>query len=819
MVKTYYIKNYDLISKDNSLNDYLNQNNIKYLLNKKTYVLELDEKEEIINDVYHKIQMFLNMINSDIVMEEFNPNDSYKKVLILNNLDCPNCAMKVEELAKKELGEESITVDFATSRFIIETKDFSLYTNIIEKVTRVAKIIDKKIEVIDVVDNKKKKDQEEKTINKYVFAIGLALYLSLIILHYIVFNILFKSEGYVLDNINNNVPYLKWPLICIAICAYLLLGGDVLLTALNNMRHGRFFDEKFLMSLATIVAFAIHSYIEAISVMLFYKIGEILQERVVRSSRKSISQLMDIKPSIAKILIDDKEIEIDPTQLTIGDVIVVRPGERIPADGIVQSGEANLDTSAITGESKYYEVGYGSKIMSGSINLDGVLLIEVRKKYSESLVSKILDLVENANTNKAKSEKFVTKFAKYYTPIVCILAFVIAMLYLFLSDRNIHDSIYPAMVFLVVSCPCALIISVPLGYFGAIGGASKRGILIKGSNFLDEFNNVGIVAFDKTGTLTKGQFVVDKIVSINDKYTSNDILRIAANCECLSNHPIAKSIVNKFGIENVTPNEVKTLENNKRGMRIVYDDCSYLIGNESYFKEKEIQFDAPCSDGIIVYVASKDGVIGYVELVDEIRDECIETIRKLKSSGIDVAMLTGDNERVANRVAQELGIEKFYSGLTPIEKVKRIRKLKKEYPGKRLVFIGDGVNDAPVILNSDIGIAMGKLGTDAAIEVSDIVLMNDDLTKLTDIFRIAKKVKTIVMENIIFALAVKLIVLIIAAVSDSGNIHMWEGVFADVGVSLIATINSLRVSSIDKKQFIKNLKIHRKNENRGEKCF
>ena len=748
------------------------------------------------NEQFNKSEFIEKKSIIDNTLKEYNTNKSsaelYRKVLILNGLDCANCASKIERLAQKTFDHEFINVDFATCRFVIITKDKELNDNIIEKVTEVAKKVDSNIVVTDkeIMGDNKQDSEDEEGINKITFLIGTILFVVLVVLHYLVFN--FSFDNYNIENINLNPANLKYPLIGIALASYILLGGDVLLGALKNIRHGRFFDEMFLMSLATVVAFAIHSYVEAIAVMAFYKIGELLQERVVAKSRRNISELIDIKPNSAIIVINENEIVVDPSELAVGDTIVVKPGERIPIDGSVLSGEASLDTSAITGESKYYNVKEGSKVISGTINIDGVLYIKVEKKYTDSMVSKILDLVENANSNKAKTEKFVTKFAKYYTPIVCGLAVLIALYFLLIEKRGIHDALYPAMVFLVVSCPCALVISVPLTYFASIGVASKKGILIKGSNFLDEIASASVIAFDKTGTLTSGKFNVKKAISLNEKYSNDDVLRIAAHCEAVSNHPIAKSIVMKYGINNVSVNDVEAIEINKRGVNVKYENEEFYVGNANYVSERHVKVKEIESEGIIIYIASEHKIIGYIELTDETRSDSLETVNNLRILGYDVAMLTGDNENVAKSVADELKIKKYYSNLTPVEKVKRIRKIKKESKGK-VIFVGDGVNDAPVLNNADIGIAMGEFGTDAAIEVSDIVLMHDDLKKLPELFLISKRTRAIVFENIIFALAIKLIVLVAAALDETGLIRMWEGVFADVGVSLIATLNALRV--------------------------
>jgi len=808
MKKNYRIKNYNLISNEINIQELLIEKGYEIYVNKEEKTLTLIQEDSLFDETMQKIRNELAQLDERIDLEDQEDSQGvYRKVLLLNNLDCPSCAAKVEELVKKKLNCASVIVDFATSRMILETIDKNLFLNIVHEVQQVASIVDRNIVVTDKNTNNKdsninKRDQE---INKIYFIIGISIYGLLVILHYFVFYFCFKDTiGYDLENINNNPIYLSLPLIGLSIVSYILLGYDVLLAALKNLIHGRVFDEKFLMSLATIIAFSIHSYFEAIAVMAFYKIGELLQQKVINQSRKSIEALIDIKPQFARVIINEKEIEVDPSELVVGDIILIKQGERIPADGVVIDGEASIDNSAITGETKYMVVSKGKDVLSGTINIDGVITVKVKKRYSDSMVSKILNLVENANTKKAKTEKYVTKIAKYYTPAVCLLAFIIILVNIFFTNKNFHDSVYPAMVFLVVSCPCALVISVPLAYFGAIGLASKSGILIKGSNYIDEANNVGLVIFDKTGTLTKGKFAVENIVSINDNYAREDILEIAAHCETPSNHPIAKSIIKEYGTDKIKTNNVESIELNKRGLIVRYLENKYYIGSYQYLTEKHIKIKDLNISGFVIYLADEKNVIGYIQLKDEIREDSKETIEQIKKLNIDVAMLTGDSELVAKEVATELGIDNFYYGLTPVEKVKRLRKLKKNYPDKKVIFVGDGVNDTPVLNNSDIGIAMGRLGSDAAIEVADIVLMNDEIAKLINVFTIAKKTKEVVLENIIFALTIKIIVLLLAVTIESGLIRMWEGVFADVGVSLIATINSLTVSKGSKQELLKN---------------
>lgn len=781
-----------------------------YELDRNTNILVLEANEEVIGSDLIAIKSAINEIDSSIEIVAVEKKEVYKKVLTLQNLDCANCANKVESLAARYFENESVSVDFATCRFVIETKDKDLYDNLEERLQELTKNVDRNI---IVVGNQKEGTiiaPKDKTINKVLFFIGAALFIVEIILHYIILPAISKVDPSYNYDASGIIPWDHWWLILICFASYICLGGDVLISAIQNFRSGRLFDEKFLMSLATIISFMIGSYIEAGSVMIFYKIGEMLQEHVVNKSRKSIAALVDIKPAMARLIYNEKEMEVDPSQIVPGDIILVKPGERIPLDGIVLEGEASIDTSALTGESKYEEVSKGSKLISGSVNIDGVLQVKVVKRYQDSMVNKILELVENANVNKGKTEKFITKFAKYYTPIICFLAIAIISYYLVIdrgmleSGRSIRDCVYPGMIFLVVSCPCALVISVPLSYFGAIGGASRKGILIKGSNYLEQLDNVGRVIFDKTGTITKGQFKIKNVVSVSEDYSDEEILKISAHCEITSNHPIAKAIVNAYGKDSIKLFDVEAVEVNKKGSTVKYLENVYTIGNIKKMQEKNIKVKEIETDGLTIYLAKENKYIGYIVLEDEIREEAQATIMELKSMGIKVAMFTGDNENIASSTCSKVGIERFYANLTPVDKVKRLRKLKKKLKNKNQLFIGDGVNDAPVLSNADIGVAMGVLGSDAAIEVADVVLMTDELQKLPMAIRIAKKTKFIVYENIFIALFVKLVVLLLATFS-MGIPLMWEAIFADVGVCLIATFNSLRAANINYSHFFKSI--------------
>ena len=580
----------------------------------------------------------------------------------------------------------------------------------------------------------------------------------------------------------NNVIY---------IIAYIIVGFEIVRKALRNITRGKVFDENFLMTVATIGAFGIGEFPEAVAVMLFYQVGELFQSYAVDKSRKSIANLMDIRPDYANIEKDGKLEKVDPDEVKIGDIIVVKPGEKIPLDGTVVEGKTNLDTKALTGEPMPREANIGDDVISGCINLNGLIKVKVTKEFGESTVSKILDLVENASSKKSKSENFITKFAGYYTPIVVIIAVILAIVPpLIIPGAEFSDWIYRALSFLVVSCPCALVISIPLSFFGGIGGASKMGILIKGSNYLEALANTEIVVFDKTGTLTEGDAKVQKIEA--EGISKEELLEITALAENFSNHPIALSIKSEYNKPIDEKRIVKTQELTGRGIKATIDEKEVLVGNEKLMKEEKIDYKECTDAGTALYVAIDKKYVGYILIADSIKKDSKKAIQNLKKNGIkQTVMLTGDRKQVGEVVAKELGIDKVYTELLPDGKVEKVEELLKEKsPKGKLAFVGDGINDAPVLAISDIGIAMGALGSDAAIEAADVVLMTDEPSKIVDAIHLSKKTMRIVKENIVFAILVKVIVLILSAFGLS---TMWEAVFADVGVSIIAIINALRV--------------------------
>lgn len=593
----------------------------------------------------------------------------------------------------------------------------------------------------------------------------------------------------VLLSLNN-----EWLQIALFIISYIIVGGDVVKRAVKNIFKGQVFDENFLMSIATIGAFFIGEYPEGVAVMLFYQVGELFQSYAVGKSRKSIASLMDIRPDYANVKKGDELVKVDPDEVQIGDIIVIKAGEKIPLDGKVIEGSSMIDTSALTGESVPREVEVGSDILSGCININGVITAEVTKEFGESTVSKILDLVENASSKKSNSEQFITKFARYYTPVVVIIAVFLAIIPpLVIDGATFSDWIYRALAFLVVSCPCALVISIPLSFFGGIGGASKKGVLVKGSNYLEALAETEIVVFDKTGTLTKAVFNVQEIHP--EGVSKEELLELTAHAESYSNHPISFSLRRAYSkeIDNGRISDIEEISGH--GVIATVDGKKVMVGNIKLMKMMDIPYFKGELIGTIVHVAVNNKYIGYIVIADEVKEDSAQAIKELKAANIkQTVMLTGDNKSIGSKVAKELGLDKVYAELLPADKVEKLEELfsQKSKKGK-LAFVGDGINDAPVLARADIGIAMGGLGSDAAIEAADVVIMTDEPSKITTTMKISKKTLKIAHQNIVFAIGIKIIVLILSAF---GITTMWAAIFADVGVTIIAVLNAFRALNV-----------------------
>lgn len=591
----------------------------------------------------------------------------------------------------------------------------------------------------------------------------------------------------------NLIPLPEWAEMGVFLICYAVAGWDIVWKAITNILHGQVFDENFLMTIATVGALILGEHSEGVAVMLFYQVGEWFQSYAVSKSRKSITSLMDIRPDYANVERDGKLIQVDPDEVKIGDTIIVKPGERVPLDGKIIKGVSALDTSALTGESMPREVEPGMDVISGCINQTGILTIETTKEFGESTVAKILDLVENASDKKGRTENFISRFARYYTPIVVFAALALAILPPLFLQQSFSIWIYRALTFLVISCPCALVISIPLSFFGGIGGSSKIGVLVKGSNYLESLAHAEVVVFDKTGTLTKGSFAVSEIHAVDVK--DSQLLEMAAYAEDYSNHPISLSIKAAYGkkIDNSRITDVQEIAGH--GVQAVIDGKKILAGNAKLMEREHIKYAPSSSVGTVVYLARDGTYAGCIVIEDEIKSDAAAAIKNLKSSGIRrTVMLTGDADAVGKKVAGRLGLDQAYTELLPADKVDRLEDLLKEKSEKgKLVFVGDGINDAPVLARADVGIAMGGLGSDAAIEAADVVLMTDEPSKIAAVMKIARKTIRIANQNIVFALGVKFLVLILGAL---GKANMWAAVFADVGVSIIAILNAIRAMRV-----------------------
>lgn len=740
----------------------------------KTLIIEAGNNGDI-DAIVSNTNNIIKKLEPHVVVKEKVVSKPEKKVLVLMGLGCANCAAKIEKEIMALPGVKAASVDFATRKLILEVNNKRELNSIIEKASKIASRIESGVKVIEESHEEHDHDHSEG-LDKHkliMLGVGAALFFAAILL---------------------KLPF--WVEFGLFFVSYLLVGGEVLLKAARNILRGQVFDENFLMGIATIGAFAIKEFPEGVAVMLFYQVGELFQDIAVNRSRKSIAALMDIRPDFANLKVGEEIKKVAPDEVSIGDIILVKPGEKVPLDGKVIEGKSMLDTSALTGESIPREVEAGSGVLSGSINKNGLLTVEVTKEFGESTVSKILDLVQNASSKKAPTENFITKFARYYTPVVVFAATALAVIPpLVIPGATFSEWINRALVFLVVSCPCALVVSIPLGFFGGIGGASKNGILVKGSNYLEALNNVDTVVFDKTGTLTKGVFKVTKIMA-NGFISDTDLLEYAAYAESYSNHPIALSIQKAYGKE-IDKNEISGYDEiSGHGIKVTVKGKTILAGNSKLMRKENIPFEEVQAVGTVVHMALDGSYAGFIVISDEVKDDSQKAIKALKSIGVKkLVMLTGDSKSVGEKIGKDLGLDEVHAELLPDQKVEKVEILdKQKSPKGKLVFVGDGINDAPVLARADVGVAMGGVGSDAAIEAADVVLMTDEPSKLVSAIKIAKRTRNIVWQNIIFAMAIKGIVLLLGA---GGIATMWEAVFADVGVAVLAVLNAMRVMKVD----------------------
>ena len=685
----------------------------------------------------------------------------------LKNLDCASCATKIEESLTKLEEVKFVTVNFATASLIIDTDN-------LEKVKSKISEVEPDVEIEEINNKYATVSKSDLAENKW----SLIKVAAAIILLF---------SGLIFEEKLHNTPFHIAEYL-VFITAYLIVGWSVLVLAVKSIIRGQVFNEHFLMSVATLGAFAIDQMPEAVAVMLFYIVGELFQNIALNRSRRSIKSLLEIKPDYANLKLNGVIKKISPEDVNIGDMIIVKAGEKIPLDGLITDGNSFVDTSALTGESVPRKVKPNDEVLAGMINQSGLITVKVTRPFGESSISKILEMVENATSRKAETEKFITTFAKYYTPVVVFGALMLAVLPpLFISGATFSDWIYRALVVLVISCPCALVISIPLGYFGGIGGASRRGILVKGSNFLDALTQVKTVVFDKTGTLTKGEFKVSGIFPSNG-FSEITILEYTAYAEHNSNHPIAKSILESFNREfdNSRVEDVEEIPGH--GIKAFFDKKEVFVGNDKFLHKENIKHDKCDVEGTVVHVVVDNKYAGYIVISDNLKEDAIDAIGRLNKNGINTVMLTGDNKYAAEAFAGKLGIKEYYAGLLPENKVEHIESMLNK--NGKVAFVGDGINDAPVLARADVGIAMGALGSDAAIETADVVLMTDSPSKVADAIDVAKRTRKIVWQNIIFALGVKTIFIVLGIF---GIATMWEAVFGDMGVALIAILNATRV--------------------------
>lgn len=787
------VKNYQLLKINNTRNFKRICNEIKKIdiihsvsfeLNKLVMHVEYDTPNELsIDELVSYEELIIKAIHEyekKATMVRIDTKEKYRKVLYLKGLDCAHCASRIEALARRTIEHEQIIVDFATGRFIIETYSKVVIDTIYQKINKIAHHIDSRIIVIDSKEHKKETFDEPTKIQKSIvlpFLIGSIIFVGLIILSIFV-----------------DIPF--W----LYIIPYFLIGHPVLKRFIQNLFTGHMLDETFLMTVASIGAFCTEHASEAVLVVGLYQIGEFLQNKAVNHSRRSIKNLLDIEVKTTKLKLYNEVVEVDVESLMPGDIVIVNKGEMIPTDCVVISGKTNIDIKNLTGESMLKSVDVGDEILSGSVNMSKLIEVKVTKPYGDSMIAKIMDLVENATSSKGKTEKIISSFARYYTPIVVGIAIVIAILGALYDPYQMKHWIYASMEFLVISCPCALVISVPLCYFSAIGTCSRKGILVKGSNYIETLNDVENVVFDKTGTITRGVFKVVNVVPLIDDINEEKLLDILIHTEYFSNHPIGISIVDNFGRENIFPEIISDFQDITGGAKATINGNKIIVGNAKLMMANKIEVPMIESNNLVIHIVKNRIYQGYVEIGDIVKKEARKTIEILHQYGKKCYMLTGDTEAIAKSVAKELNFDGYHAELLPHQKVEIVEDLKNNSKGKT-IFIGDGVNDAPVIASADMGIAMGNAGSDATIAIADMVIMADNLEKITEGIEIARYTRKKVIQNIIMCLVIKVIVMILAfalgVIKDvNGNrmeLPLGVAIFSDVGISLLAILNSLLI--------------------------
>ncbi len=785
------------------------QNEDKSWVLKVNYVFE--NEAAFNNKVKRYVKQILNIIKKYEKKAEFVVQENeevYRRVVYLKGLDCAHCAARIESLAKKQFNHEQLIVDFATTRFIIETKDEMLAEGIVEEVTNVAHRVDPRIIVQDARVAKKEYVQEEKkkkldipfivlsSIGFILFGIAVFLERHQIIHHFI------EQHDHEFRNLKEVFQVYPIPVSILLLIAFICLSYKVLGKFFRNLIKGHLLDENFLMTIACFGAIVNSYFLEAISIMVLFQIGEIIQEKVVNNSRKSIEKLLQLDVKKAKIKVKGEIVEVDVETILPGDIICVNKGEMIPLDSILISEHALLDTKNITGESLQRHVKAKENVYSGSINMSDTIEIKAEKIYSDSMITKILDSVQNATSIKSKSEKFITKFSKIYTPIVVGIALALSLYgcisnvaqYLMGKTDTLFalEWIYRGAIFLVISCPCALVISIPLCYFKGLGVASSRGILVKGSNYLEALSNVKKIVFDKTGTITTGEFSVTEIKPVKEGISDQDILKFVAYTEYYASHPVGIALVDMFGRNNVFTEIITEFKDiQSRGCSAVINGNKYIVGSHLLMEENDIEVEKVNANGLVIYVARNKEYLGYIVVGDRIRENAGDIIKSLRKNGIsEVSIFTGDNQRIGEYVGALVGANKTYTNLLPNDKVEKLKELKENLknPKENIAFVGDGLNDAPVIASADIGIAIGSGASDATIAISDVVIMNENLVKVDELVYIAKKTKQKVVQNIVFCLVIKVVIMIL---NLTVPVPAWLAIFSDVGVSLIAIANAL----------------------------